>query len=265
MSGDRLVSLRNRWFTTAVGVTVALALVSAAIGLIWLPQLQAGERLGGLWQTICSAAGVFRSAPEAEAVVTATYPTTRVEVTPRMLTNASAESIGRGGTLALRCTMCHGARGMSEANTPNLAGQYPAVIYKELSDFKSGARPSAVMAPLVAPLSDQDLRELAAYYAYLPRPPPYHPAGAGPAPRIVESGAPMRNIPPCGACHGAIDNKVGASWLEGQPAAYLQAQLQAFASGARHNDISEQMRNIARQMTPQEIQAAVQYYASQAP
>src|SRR5690242_6751169 len=109
---------------------------------------------------------------------------------------------------------------MSEANTPNLAGQYPAVIYKELADFKSGARPSAIMAPLVASLSDRDLRDLSAYYAYLPRPPAYHPAGAGPAPRIVESGAPMRNIPPCGACHGALDNKVGASWLEGQPAAY---------------------------------------------
>ena len=114
---------------------------------------------------------------------------TSVEVTPRMLMNASAEAIGRGGTLALRCTMCHGARGMSEANTPNLAGQYPAVIYKELADFKSGARQSAVMAPLVTPLSDQDLRDLAGYYAYLPRPPPYHPMG--PAPGIVANGAPI--------------------------------------------------------------------------
>jgi cytochrome c553 len=215
-----------------------------------------------LWQTICTAAGVLR-APRLESVVVPAYRTTQVEVRPGMLEPASAESIGRGGTLALGCTMCHGARGMSEANTPNLAGQYPAVIYKELLDFKSGARPSAIMAPLVAPLSDKDLRDLAAYYAYLPRPPPYHPKG--PTPPIVANGAPMRNIPPCGACHGAIDNKVGASWLEGQPATYLQAQLQAFASGARHNDISEQMRNIARRMTPQEIQAAVQYFASQAP
>ena len=81
---------------------------------------------------------------------------------------------------AKHCTMCHGARGMSEANSPNLAGQYPAVISKELRDIKSGARESAVMAPLVAPLSDQDMRDLAAYYAYLPRPPPYHPSGEPP-------------------------------------------------------------------------------------
>ncbi|MBV9248152.1 MAG: c-type cytochrome [Acetobacteraceae bacterium] len=260
---DRIASWRNPWFRTAVGVTVGLALLSAGVGLIWLPRLQAGERLGSLWQTICTAAGALRAPPVAEAIVTPTYVTTRVEVRPGMLEPATPVSIGRGGTLALRCTMCHGARGMSEANTPNLAGQYPAVIYKELVDFKAGARPSAIMAPLVANLSDQELQDLAEYYAYLPRPAPYHPTG--PAPRIVASGAPLRNIPPCGACHGAIDNKVGASWLEGQPASYLQAQLEAFASGARHNDITEQMRNIARQMTPQEIQQAVQYFSSQAP
>ena len=51
--------------------------------------------------------------------------------------------------------------------------------------------------------------------------------------------------------------------LDGQSAAYIKAQLQAFASGARHNDISEQMRNIARQMTPQEVEAAARYYEAQ--
>jgi cytochrome c553 len=180
-----------------------------------------------------------------------------------MLGHASAESIGRGATLALRCTMCHGARGLSEANTPNLAGQYAPVIYKQLQDYRSGARASAVMAPLVANLSDQDLRDLAAYYAYLPRLPSYHPVGQGPAPPIVMNGAPMRNIPPCGACHGEVANKIGSAWLEGQPAVYLEAQLRAFASGARRNDISGQMRNVARRMTPAEISAAARYYASE--
>ena len=64
--------------------------------------------------------------------------------------------------------MCHGARGLSQANTPNLAGEYPVTIYKQLVDFKTGARASAVMAPLVANLSDADISDLAAYYAYLP-------------------------------------------------------------------------------------------------
>jgi cytochrome c553 len=178
-----------------------------------------------------------------------------------MFRGADAESVGRGATLALRCAMCHGARGLSQADTPNLAGQYPAVIYKQLLDYKSGARVSAVMAPLAAPLSDEDIRDLANYYAYLPRLPPYHPSAE--PPRIVISGAPMRNIAPCGACHGGLDNKLGAAWLEGQPAVYLKVQLEAFADGRRRNDISEQMRNIARGMTPAEIDAAVRYYASQ--
>ena len=65
----------------------------------------------------------------------------------------------------------------------------------------------------------------------------------------------MRGIAPCGSCHGSLDNKTGSPWLEGQSEAYMKAQLQAFASGERRNDISQQMRNIARAMTPQEIDA----------
>ncbi|MGA7865821.1 MAG: c-type cytochrome, partial [Stellaceae bacterium] len=163
-------------------------------------------------------------------------------------------------TLALRCTMCHGARGLSQADTPNLAGEYPVTIYKELVDFKTGARASAVMFPLVADLSDADMRDLAAYYAYLPRPSDLRP-GIEVPPRIVASGAPMRGIAPCGACHGEVGNKAGAAWLEGQPAVYLRTQLLAFASGARRNDIGEQMRNVARGMTPEEITAASRFYA----
>jgi cytochrome c553 len=64
-------------------------------------------------------------------------------------------------------------------------------------------------------------------------------------------------------CHGALDNKAGSPWLEGQSAVYIKSQLQAFASGERRNDISEQMRNVGRRMTPGEIEEAAQYYASQ--
>ncbi len=263
MSAEPIFSLRNRWFTTSVAVTGGIALAAALVGFIWLPMLQTSARFGGLWDAICSAAGVRRTAPAAEPVVQAGYRTTTVVLTPHMLQDASAEDVGRGGTLALRCTMCHGARGVSDAASPNLAGQYPAVIYKQLQDFKSGARPSAVMAPLVADLSDEDMRDLAAYYAYLPKLHVAHPADAGPLPQIVLDGAPMRNIAPCGSCHGGLDNKAGSAWLEGQPAAYLQTQLAAFASGARHNDISGQMRNVARNMTQAEMAAAVHYYASQ--
>jgi cytochrome c553 len=252
--------LRDRWVVTSVGATAGIAAVAIVLGFAWLPYEQPGQRFGGVWDAICSAAGLLRPVAGGQAVVQTSYPTSQVEIIPGMLRDASAESIGRGATLALRCTMCHGARGMSQANAPNLAGQYPATIYKELADFKSGARGSAIMMPLVADLSDQDMRELAAYYAYLPR---VHDERAVDAetPRIVADGAPMRNIAPCGACHGELGSKIGAPWLEGQPVAYLQAQLDAFANGTRRNDIDQQMRNVARGMTPAEIAAASRHYA----
>jgi cytochrome c553 len=257
---ERIASLRNPWFTASVGITAAITLVAAVVGFVWLPLQHPGERFKGVWDAICSAAGLVRNAPSRAQIVRADYLTTSVEIDPQMLRGASAESIGRGATLALRCTMCHGARGMSQADTPNLAGQYPVTIYKELVDFKTGARASAVMAPLVAGLSDADMRDLAAYYAYLPRVSAPQPA-AGEPPRIVASGAPLRGIAPCGACHGEVESKASAAWLEGQPAIYLRTQLEAFASGARRNDIGEQMRNVARRMTPEEIDASSRFYA----
>jgi cytochrome c553 len=78
-------------------------------------------------------------------------------------------------------------------------------------------------------------------------------------------GAPVRGIAPCGSCHGSLDNKTGSPWLEGQSEIYLKAQLHAFASSERRNDISQQMRNVARAMTLQEIDEAAAYYASQPP
>jgi cytochrome c553 len=256
---EGVASFRNPWFTASVGITAAIALVAAVVGFIWLPLQHPGEQFKDVWDAICTAAGLVRNAPAGEQIVHADYPTTTVEVVPQMLSGASAESIGRGATLALRCTMCHGARGLSRANTPNLAGEYPITIYKQLVDFKTGARASAVMAPLVADLSDRDMRELAAYYAYLPRLSDHPPIAK--VPRIVADGAPMRGIAPCGACHGELGSKAGAAWLAGQPLVYLRSQLEAFASGARRNDINEQMRNVARDMTPAEIDAASRFYA----
>ncbi len=256
-------SRHNPCFVTSLALTLTVAILAALGGLVVLPQMQANARFAGIWDAICSAAGLVRAAPASGPAIRADYPTTQVVLTQEMLQHASAESVGRGATLALGCTMCHGARGLSQADSPNLAGQYPAVIYKQLLDYRSGARVSAVMTPLVAHLTDPDMRELAAYYAYLPRLPPYHPSGAELAPVIVESGAPMRNIAPCGSCHGRLDNKTGSAWLDGQPAAYIKAQLQAFAGGTRRNEISEQMRNVARHMSPAEIDAAARYYASQ--
>jgi cytochrome c553 len=237
--------------------------VSAIVGLIILPLAQPNLELSGVWDAICSAAGVpRRTVVEAEALKPA-FKTSSVVMRSDMLSHPDQVSIGRGATLAQKCAICHGPQGVSDANSPNLAGQFAAVTYKELNDFKAGARVNAVMSPFAVNMTDQDMRDLAAYYSYLPRVPSSHLDTSLAAPAIVVTGAPLRNIPPCGACHGEIDVKAGSPWLGGQSAVYIKAQLEAFASGARHNDISEQMRNIARQMTPDEINAVARYYESQ--
>lgn len=262
MSNEPLFSTKNEWFVRSVAVTAAVFIVTALGGFVLLPYLQPDLRLGGLWDAICSAAGVVRQSA-ATASVKPDFKTSMVIMTSDMLRRPGSESVGHGATLAQQCAICHGPTGVSRANSPNLAGQYASTVYKQLHDFKSGARVNAIMTPFALPLSDQDMVDLAGYYAYLPRLPPFHSEQQLPAPRIVINGAPLRGIAPCGSCHGALDNKVGSPWLEGQSAAYLTAQLQAFASGARRNDISQQMRNIARKMTFEEMNQAAHYYASQ--
>ena len=265
MSNERLFTTSNPWFRVTVGMTVAAVVFSLVVGFVWLPSVKQDPQFQGIWNAICSAAGVPRQwMAGVETIEPPTIHTSTAEITPQLLTHPTAQSIGRGATLAMRCTMCHGERGMSEANSPNLAGQYAVVIYKQLLDFQSGARTNAVMSPMVKSLSDEEMRDLAAFYASLPR--PTIPLGANvPLPDIVAHGSPMRNIPPCASCHGGIDNKAGSPWLEGMPAAYIKAQLTAFASGDRHNDISEQMRNVARHLTPEEIDAAATYYQGAKP
>jgi cytochrome c553 len=263
MSSESSRAPSNRWFATAIGGTLLVVAVSIVTGFVWLPVAERDSPFRSVWDAICSSAGLIRRSPIIE-VSKPNYKTSNVVVSPEMLPAASAESIGRGGTLALRCTMCHGPRGVSDAKTPNLAGQYAPAIYKQLRDFRSGARTSPVMSPLVQNLSDQEMRDLAAFYGYLPRLQAYHPDNEL-TPQIVIHGAPMRNIPPCAACHGTIGYKVGTEWLDGESPTYLRSELEAFASGARHNDISEQMRNVARGMTPAEIEQAAVYFAGQPP
>lgn len=262
MSTERVFSLKNVWFTASVGAVLGIVAVAAVIGFIWIPSAQSNNTIAGLWDAICTAAGVPESLRRVQRPATSIAGPSNVIVSAQMMNPADSLSLGRGATLAVQCTMCHGVRGMSHADSPNLAGQYDAAIYKQLRDFKSGHRISAMMEPLVANLSDQDMRDLAAYFADLPRERNATAEDAQQeAPVIVRNGSPMRNIAGCTSCHGGVDRKTGSPRLDGESESYFRTQLHAFATGARHNDIHGQMRNVARQMTPEEIDTAARYYA----
>src|SRR5262249_45965062 len=138
------------------------------VGFVWLPAVHGDFSAQGLWDSICRAAGVPASWGSGNAVKQG--PTaTDVVLERSMARPGSGDAVGRGATLPLNCTMCHGAQGMSMSDAPNLAGQYPEVVIKQLHDYQSGKRSSAIMEALAKNLSDKDINDLAAYYAYLPK------------------------------------------------------------------------------------------------
>ena len=265
MSDTRLYSWANAWFRRSVSALVALTVLALAVGFLWLPQAANGFGAQGLWASICRAAGVPTSWNDAGATTHAGPPTTDVVLERSMAAQGANDAIGRGATLALNCTMCHGARGLSASDAPNLAGQYPEVVIKQLHDFQAGQRESAIMQGLAKRLSDQDIVDLAAYYAYLPKARNAPTTYADALPALVRVGAPLRNIAPCVSCHGSVDQKLGAPWLEGMPRDYLVAQLQGFRSGLRRNDSHAQMRNMARTMNADEIAEVAAFYARRVP
>lgn len=263
MSDDRIFSLRNRWFAWSVGAVAGVALLGAMVAFVWLPRAHAQATLASLWDAICSAAGAPAPFQGAGLPGPGQRNPSSVIVSTYMMGPRDAASVGNGATLAMSCTMCHGARGTSPAGTPHLAGQPASGTYKQLRDFASGHRPSAIMQPLVANLSDQDMRDLAAYYASLEREriAAVEPSDTG-TPRLVRNGDPMRAIGACSSCHSPHAGRPATPVLEGLSETYLREQLTAFRYGRRSNDINRQMRNAVQALDDREIAELSRYYAS---
>ena len=263
MDDDRLYAWSNPWFRWSVVSLVVLTVLSFLVGFVVLPSVQSDYAAGGFWASICRAAGLPANWGAASTADKAGQASTAVVLAPAMALPGSSEAVGRGATIALQqCSMCHGVQGMSEADAPNLAGQYPEVVIKQLEDFKSGHRIHSFMEAMARNLSGRDIAAIAAYYDSLPKartaPARYSETSA---PALVRVGEPLRNIAPCIACHGGTDHKLGAPWLEGMPKEYLVLQLNEFQKETRRNDSLAQMRNMARAMSAREIGELADFYA----
>jgi cytochrome c553 len=150
---------------------------------------------------------------------------------------ASGGSPVRGLIMARRCERCHGAEGFSgQPNTPNLAGFDRLSFWKQLQDFRSGKRESAVMQQILQFVPAKSDPDLAAYYFLLPTTPDpqdvrVFPSDAPPpargtmAARLVSLGDGRRGIPPCQSCHGPVAYVRGAPPLKTQNAGYVLEQL----------------------------------------
>jgi cytochrome c553 len=252
----------NRVGLWGILATGALVFLGSLVSFLWIPRAALAGPVP-FFRAWCSALGIGGAAAQSGPPALPTVPTSDVVLNHDLLAGRNAMDVGLGATLALRCTMCHGPVGISFAGAPNLAGQYPIVLYKQLRDYRGGVRTSAVMTAMARNLSDIDMQRVSVYYASLPRVNVAPAASAAPA--IVRWGDPMRNIAPCGSCHGTVDHTLASPWLGGEPASYIKDQLQAFASGERVNDINGQMRAMAQALTAQEIDTAATYYASHSP
>ena len=169
------------------------------------------------------------------------------------------------------CAACHAADGNSVAPAnPKLAGQFPEYLQKQLADFKpqqgkKAARESAIMAGMVANLSEDDMKGLAAFFAGQKLKPAAASdkelAAAGQ--KLWRGGNAASGVPACSGCHGPAGAGIPAQFprLAGQYADYIGAQLKAFRDGTRGNDLNGVMRGVAAHMTDREIRAAAEYAA----
>jgi cytochrome c553 len=162
------------------------------------------------------------------------------------------------------CAGCHAVDGNSAAAAnPKLAGLNAEYLYKQLAEFKSGARKNAIMGGMVAGLSDQDMRNLAAYYsAQQPKPgTAKDQALALVGQKIYRGGVQGTGVPACASCHGPQGKGIPIQFprLAGQHSEYAYTQLNAFRVGARANDAAKMMRTIAAKMTDSEMKAVSAY------
>lgn len=184
---------------------------------------------------------------------------------------AAAKSFGGdialGKAKAATCAACHGADGNAAVPMyPSLAGQGEAYLVKQIKDFQKGkeGRDNAVMAPMVAGLSDDDINNLAAYFSSQTLRPATAESNAI-GEKLYFSGDTKRGITACVACHTVSGKGMESAMfpaIAGQNAAYLKAQLEQFRAGTRNNDRGEMMQNIAIKLSDDDITALSEYMSA---
>ncbi len=169
-----------------------------------------------------------------------------------------------GKVKSAMCLACHGPDGNSPVPMfPKIAGQHAGYITKQLKEFKTAVRKNDTMLGMSAGLTEEDMANLAAFYAS-------QKASVGQAAAeqvaagktVYTAGNAASGVAACAACHGpsgAGNPQAGFPGLSGQHASYTETQLKSFRSGQRINDASSMMRSVAAKMTDAEIAAVAQY------
>ena len=180
----------------------------------------------------------------------------------------AAGDADKGQTLSATCGACHGMDGNSiNPIWPSLAGQHAGYLERHLKLFRDGQRENALMSPMAAGLSDQDIADLAAYFSGQKlKMQAANPELVELGRKIYQGGDQERNIPACMSCHGPTGHGnplSGYPVLANQHAAYTAIQLRAYKAGktiSDKKDVNGQiMADVARYMTEEEIDAVASY------
>jgi len=175
-------------------------------------------------------------------------------------------------TITTSCARCHGVDGLGRGvgAFPKLAGQSAEYLYRSLQAYARAERHSGVMEPNAVGLSDEEMRELAHYYASLSKPSPSSPSpetlpaierGAA----IAQQGIPTQRVPSCVACHGpgATPRNPVYPDLTGQYADYLVLHLELFKQKQRGGTAyAHLMHPVAAHLTPEQIRDVALYFES---
>jgi cytochrome c553 len=165
------------------------------------------------------------------------------------------------------CLACHGQDGnMSQiANVPKIGGQNADYLLKQMNDIKSGVRAAPLMTGMLNNLNDQDMADVAAYYASQAAPQgAAEPEKVALGESLYRAGNADIGVAACSACHSPNGQglaSAGYPALSGQDPAYTELQLRAFRDGVRNNDDAQVMRSIAARLNDAEIAALASYVA----
>lgn len=161
------------------------------------------------------------------------------------------------------CEGCHGVGGNSvTAIFPKLAGLHENYLIKQMQEFKSGKRVDATMNAMASTLNDEDIKDLAAYFASQEQKIEKSEKMNLEGKQLYNGGKPTLGLPACAACHGINGTglaSAGYPLLRGQFAAYISKTLTDFQQNERNNDMNHIMRDIAKKLSPEEINAIAEY------
>ncbi|MCF6336437.1 MAG: cytochrome c4 [Gammaproteobacteria bacterium] len=173
-------------------------------------------------------------------------------------------SISEGQLKSAACQGCHGLDGNSfSPDWPNLASQNANYLSRQIRDFQSGARQDPSMQSMVTGLVEQDIMDIAAYFA-TQKVKADSASNSVAGRKLYMGGNRYTHLPACAGCHGpngAGNGPGGIPGLAGQKPGYVIKTLRDFKTGTRSNDRNEIMQDIAAKMTEKEMEAVAQFLA----